>query len=64
MVNDVEKREYADGSRTLVATIRDNGTVAFTTKMNDEAFIHAPMAAVSSAVLRQLADLADAAKAW
>ena len=62
MSNVVETREYVDGGRTLAAHVQDNGCVSFQVKMNDESgFIL--QAAVSSTVLRELADLADAAKA-
>jgi len=57
----VETREYVDGGRRLQAQIQDNGCVAFAAKMADETR-YMITAAVSSTVLRQLADLADAAK--
>ena len=57
----VETREYADGERILKAQILDNGCVSFTTGVV-RATVCAVPAAVSATVLRQLADLADAAK--
>ena len=61
MSNIVEKREYVDGGRVLLAQIQDNGCVGFAAKMADETR-YMVTAAISSEVLRQLADLADAAK--
>ena len=64
MANTVETREYIDGTRILRAQILDNGCVQFA------AFVQGDMippddvtrsGAVSSEVLRQLADLADRA---
>jgi hypothetical protein len=64
MANTVETREYIDGTRILRAQILDNGCVRFA------AFVQGDMVppddvtrsgAVSSEVLRQLADLADRA---
>ena len=56
----VETREYVDGSNRLTAHVRDNGAITF--EVNSRGL---DSATVSSTVLRQLADLADAAKkAW
>jgi hypothetical protein len=58
MANAIETREYVDGPRSLAATIMDNGCVCFAVTRTDGA-----NPAVSATVLRQLADLADAAQA-
>jgi hypothetical protein len=55
MSNITETRTYEDGSRKLLAQVQDNGCVRFTVC---EGSLYA---ALSSTVLRQLADLADAA---
>jgi hypothetical protein len=59
----VVKREYADGDCTLVAEVLDNGCVALTAKQSGPWVSEERPAAVSAAVLRQLADLADASRA-
>lgn len=56
----VETRTYVDGPVNLMATIHDDGMVEFAvTGLTSER----ETASVSADVLRQLADLADAAKA-
>ena len=59
-VNVVYTRKYADGPRVLVARIQDNGCVL----LGAAEFVIDPtdFASASSAVLRQLADMADEAK--
>jgi hypothetical protein len=57
----VDTREYVDGDNRLNACIQDNGCVSFATCTNENTAL-GPRAAVSSIVLRQLADMADAAK--
>ncbi len=62
----VERREYVDGVHILIADIRDDGHVTFTIQTKGDVIMfpggisHA--AAVSSTVLRQLADAIDAAE--
>jgi hypothetical protein len=56
----VGTRRYADGARVLIARVLDNGCV----ELGAAEFTLDPIdfASVASAVLRELADLADAAK--
>jgi hypothetical protein len=64
MANTVETREYIDGNRILRATILDNGCVRFAVFMKGDMIPPDEVSrsgAVSSEVLRQLADLADLA---
>ena len=62
----VETRDYVDGDGILHAQIRDNGTVRFSGFVKGDVIPGKGMdvtrgGAISSTVLRQLADLADAA---
>ena len=62
----VQRREYTDGDRILVADIQDNGCETFTVYRQGEG-VRPPgeasrAAAVSATVLRQLADFADLAR--
>jgi hypothetical protein len=58
----VETREYVDGHKTLVVEILDNGCCAFHARLSSGSS-EPVQAAVSSTVLRELADKVDAAKA-
>ena len=61
MATIVDTREYVDGDNRLNACIHDNGCVSFATCTKENTALSV-RAGVSSTVLRQLADLADAAE--
>ena len=62
MGNVIATREYVDGANRMLVDVRDDGNVTFRVGKSGIPWVGPDGATVSAAVLRQLADLADAAK--